>query len=125
MGRDQGHHGDHQHRGEMHHGRADEGLQRRAILLGEDARANRGRDEHEADQGRRRRADQNVEVVPILDQLRERGIHNHRDRRALRALLPRITRDAKLDDSSNVGRNERNAAASIRSPRKISLGPRR
>ena len=113
MGRDQGHHRDHQHRGEMHHGRADEGLQRRAILLGEDARADRGGDEHETDQGRRRRADQNVEVVPILDQICERGVHGQRNRRALRARLPRVPRDAKLDDSSNAVGNERDAAPRI------------
>ena len=67
VGWDERHHGNHQHGGEMHHCGTDEGLQRGAILLGEDARADRGRDEHQADQGRRRRTDQHVEVVPIID----------------------------------------------------------
>src|SRR5262249_47622085 len=58
VGRDQRQDCNEEHRAEMHHRRADECLHRSAVLLGKDAGADRDGDEHEADQGRRRRADQ-------------------------------------------------------------------
>src|SRR5262249_1796820 len=75
VGGDQRHDGDEEHRAEMHHCRADECLHRSAVLLGKDAGTDRGGDEHEADQGRRRRADQEVEIVPSVEVVCERGVH--------------------------------------------------
>src|SRR5262249_29204937 len=68
---------DDEHGGEMYQGRADEGLHRRPVFLGEDAGAERGGDEQEPDQLRRVRSEQKVKVVPIVDELCERGIHAH------------------------------------------------
>jgi hypothetical protein len=71
----------------MHHRGADECLHRGAVLLGKDVGADRSGDEHEADQGRRRRADQQVEIVPSVEVVCERRLHG------------------ELDDSRNAGVN--------------------
>src|SRR5262249_46595185 len=66
---------DEQRGGKIDHRRADERLQRNAVPLAEHAGADRSSDEHESDQGRRRRAHQQVEIVPSAKEFRGRALH--------------------------------------------------
>jgi hypothetical protein len=52
----------------MHHGRADERPDSGLIPLGEQACADRSGDEHQADQRGGRRAHQQVEVMPGMEE---------------------------------------------------------
>jgi hypothetical protein len=61
----------------MRHGRADEGPHGFPVLLREQVRSDRAGDEHEADQRGRRGADQQIEVMPGVNELGERQMHVH------------------------------------------------
>src|SRR5258708_6596532 len=62
----------------MHDRRREERAERVAVFFPERARANRRRDEQQADQSRRGRAEQRIEVAPVTNEVGERGGGFHR-----------------------------------------------
>src|SRR5262249_12751220 len=79
-------------RAEMYDSRTDEGPGPGTVVFAEDLGADRGGDEHQADQRRRCGADQQVEIMPAVKQLAQFRVHSchpfdaaARDRRGITA----------------------------------------